>query len=81
MACNSNNYHLLALLQELIDIAITQPIGCASTGEGGVSLNSRVRSLDAIPFNKSFRFDMESWQTFGGPVKYAVACFWYGKFQ
>ncbi|MEN6453089.1 MAG: glycoside hydrolase family 172 protein [Prolixibacteraceae bacterium] len=61
------------------ELFITQPVGNANTGEGGVSVNSRVRSLDAIPFNKSFRFDMESWQTFGGPVKYAVACFWYGK--
>ncbi len=60
-------------------IFITQPIGNANTGEGGVTVNSRVRSLDVIPFNKSIRFDMESWQPFGGPVKYSVACFWYSK--
>jgi hypothetical protein len=57
-----------------------QPIGNANTGSvGGTTVNSRVRSLDAIPFNNSFRLDMESWQTYGGPVNYALACFWYGK--
>ena len=56
-----------------------QPIGNANTGESGTSVNSRVRSLDAIPFKKSLRFDMESWQMYGGPVKYDLATFWYGK--
>ncbi|HPF52512.1 MAG TPA: DUF2961 domain-containing protein [Draconibacterium sp.] len=56
-----------------------QPIGNANTGNGGTSVNSRVRSLDAIPFNTSLRFDMESWQLYGGPVNYALACFWYEK--
>jgi hypothetical protein len=57
-----------------------QPIGDANTGDkGGTSVNSRVRSLDAIPFHHSLRFDMESWQLYGGPVNYALACFWYGK--
>jgi len=57
-----------------------QPIGNANTGNiGGTSVNSRVRSLDAIPFNTSLRLDMESWQLYGGPVNYALACFWYEK--
>lgn len=60
-------------------IFTNQPIGNANTGEGGISVNSRVRSLDAIPFKTSLRFDMESWQKYGGPVNYSVACFWYGK--
>lgn len=58
----------------------SQPIGNANTGSvGGTTVNSRVRSLDAIPFNNSLRLDMESWQAYGGPVNYALACFWYGK--
>jgi len=57
-----------------------QPIGDANTGDkGGTSVNSRVRSLDAIPFHHSLLFDMESWQLYGGPVNYALACFWYEK--
>lgn len=56
-----------------------QPIGDANTGEKGTTVNSRVRSLDAIPFKNSLRFDMESWQIYGGPVKYTLATFWYGK--
>ena len=57
----------------------SQPIGDANTGEKGTTVNSRVRSLDAIPFKNSLRFDMESWQIYGGPVNYALATFWYGK--
>jgi hypothetical protein len=56
-----------------------QPIGNANTGASGTTVNSRVRSLDAIPFRKSLRLDMESWQHFGGKVDYPAACFWYGK--
>ena len=57
-----------------------QPIGNANTGDkGGTSVNSRVRNLDAIPFRNSLHFDMESWQLYGGPVNYALACFWYEK--
>ncbi len=56
-----------------------QPIGDANTGEKGTTVNSRLRSLDAIPFKNSLRFDMESWQMYGGPVNYALATFWYGK--
>lgn len=56
-----------------------QPLGNANTGEGGTTVNSRVRSLDAIPFKTSFRFDMESWQLHGGPVNYSLACYWYQK--
>lgn len=57
-----------------------QPIGNANTGTiGGTTVNSRVRSLDGIPFKKSLRFDMESWQLYGGPVTYSLACFWYSR--
>lgn len=62
-------------------IFTNQPIGQAQSQKGGITVNSRVRSLDAIPFKKSFRFDMESWQQYGGTVKYAVACFWYGQYK
>ena len=42
--------------------------------------NLRVRSLDAIPFLKDFRFDMEIWPAVGkGKVDYSAATFWYGK--
>ncbi|MFA5814288.1 MAG: DUF2961 domain-containing protein [Bacteroidales bacterium] len=62
------------------NIFVGQPIGNANMGTiGGNSVNSRVRSLDAIPFKTSLKLDMESWQMYGGPVNYALACFWYGR--
>lgn len=58
----------------------SQPMGNANlTNKGGTTINSRERNLDALPFKKSLRFDMESWNWFGGPVNYAWACFWYEK--
>lgn len=41
--------------------------------------NLRFRSLDAIPFKKDFRFDMEIWHWAATNVDYAVTAFWYGK--
>jgi hypothetical protein len=37
-----------------------QPIGNVNLSDrGGTTVNTRKRSLDAIPFKKSFRFDTE----------------------
>ena len=48
-------------------------------GNYGNTTNGRVRSLDAIPFKKDFRFDMEVWHhNRSTTVDYAVATFWYG---
>ncbi|CAK9037553.1 Alpha-L-fucosidase (Alpha-L-fucoside fucohydrolase) [Durusdinium trenchii] len=58
---------------------ISQPqAGANYLNTGGTTINSRTRSLDAIPFNQSLRFDMEVWNWHGGPVDYSVATFWYG---
>ena len=47
-----------------------------SNGSGnlapGRSVNSRVRGLDAIPFEESFKFDMEVWHHRATDVDYAV---------
>jgi hypothetical protein len=57
-----------------------QPIGGADyQDKGGTTVNSRERDLDAVPFHKFFRFDMESWNWFGGPVNFSWSCFWYQK--
>ena len=40
--------------------------------------NMRFRSLDAIPFTKSFKFDIEIWHWKATTVDYAVTTFWYG---
>ncbi|HLA85468.1 MAG TPA: glycoside hydrolase family 172 protein [Thermoguttaceae bacterium] len=45
----------------------------------GNTTNTRVRSLDAIPFEKSFRFDMEVWHWAKTTVDYAVTTYWYGR--
>lgn len=44
----------------------------------GNATNLRFRSLDAIPFAKDFRFDMEIWHWEATTVDYSVATFWYG---
>jgi hypothetical protein len=46
---------------------------------GGYSVNSRFRSLDAIPFTKSIQFDMELWHWAGTKVNYAPTTFWYAR--
>lgn len=41
---------------------IGQPLGEGNDKkQGGITVNSRVRALDAISFSQSLRFDMESW--------------------
>ena len=57
---------------------IAQPIsnGNASTG---VSVNSRVRGLDAIPFDGSFKFDMELWHWANTEVDLGGTTYWYGE--
>lgn len=44
---------------------------------GGYSVNCRYRSLDAIPFTKAFRFDMELWHWAATKMNYAPTTFWY----
>jgi hypothetical protein len=57
---------------------IGQPYGEGNSKKhGGTTVNSRVRALDAIPFNKSLKFDMESWNWHGGDIDFSWACFWY----
>ncbi|MCC6494030.1 MAG: DUF2961 domain-containing protein [Pirellulales bacterium] len=46
---------------------------------GGYSVNDRYRSLDAIPFTKSLKFDMELWHWADTKVNFAPATFWYGR--
>ncbi len=47
----------------------------------GLAVSNRTRSLDAIPFSKSFKLDLEVSTTFGGNVKitHAAATQWYAK--
>ena len=43
----------------------------------GRATNTRTRSLDAIPFAKSLKFDMEIWHWADCKMDYAVATYWY----
>ena len=47
-------------------------------GNFGHTTNTRTRSLDAIPFTKSLKFDMEIWHWAACKMDYAVATYWYG---
>jgi hypothetical protein len=56
---------------------VNQPLadGNSSTGR---TVNSRVRGLDAIPFNESFKFDLEIWKWTAGTVDFDATTLWYG---
>jgi hypothetical protein len=45
----------------------------------GYTVNTRTRSLDAIPFTKSLKFDMEIWHWATTTMSYATATYWYGQ--
>ncbi len=55
-----------------------QPSG-AGNFTPGLSVNSRYRSLDAIPFTESIKFDMELWHWRNTTVNFAPAAFWYAR--
>lgn len=44
---------------------------------GGFSVNSRYRALDAIPFKKSIKFDMENWHWADTEVNFAPTTMFY----
>jgi hypothetical protein len=48
-------------------------------GNGGNCSVTRVRSLDAIPFTRDLRFDMEVWHWADCKVCYACTTWWYAK--
>lgn len=52
---------------------------CDGPGNRGYSIVNRTRSLDAIPFTKSLRFDMEVWHWVDCKVGYAATTFWYAR--
>lgn len=55
-----------------------QPCGQGNLA-GGFSVNSRYRILDALPFTKSIKFDMELWHWRNTKMNFAPAVFWYGR--
>ena len=64
-----------------------RPFNCVPDGKGnrgiGLSVNVRVRAIDAIPFQKSIKFDMELWHATknrrGLKVNYAPSSFFYAR--
>ena len=63
--------------------SFSAPFHCQPEGggniEGGFSVNSRYRSLDAIPFAQSLKFDMELWHWRDTYMDYAPTTFWYAR--
>ena len=53
-----------------------QPYG-KGANETDLAVNSRYRSLDAIPFTKSIQVDMELWHWHKTRMNFAPATFWY----
>lgn len=59
---------------------VNQPVADGNAGvANGVTVNSRVRVLDAIPFEQSFRFDMEVWKWLAGELDLDAVSYWYGR--
>lgn len=56
---------------------VAQPIGDGCYAHIGLVQNTRVRSLDAIPFIRSLRFDMELFDWSNIHLNYAPITFWY----
>ncbi|MCC6494025.1 MAG: DUF2961 domain-containing protein [Pirellulales bacterium] len=56
---------------------IAQPTG-QGNASAGVTVNSRVRALDAIPFSDALKFDMELWHWANTKVDLGGAAYWYG---
>jgi hypothetical protein len=56
---------------------VAQPTG-AGNFSPGVTVNSRVRALDAIPFDEAFKFDMEVWHWHATEMDYGATSYWYG---
>jgi hypothetical protein len=55
---------------------IAQPVGTGSF-EVALSVNTRYRGLDGIPFNKSIQVDMELWPWGKSKYNYATGAIWY----
>lgn len=61
---------------------VVQPWGEGNHNQkcnGGYTVNSRWRGLDAIPFTSSLRFDMELWHWHQTTMNYAPATFFYAR--
>jgi hypothetical protein len=54
-------------------------VRCDGPGNKGNTVVTRTRCLDAIPFARSLKFDMEVWHWKDCKEVYAVATYWYAK--
>jgi hypothetical protein len=63
----------------LFQTPFANQIRCDGPRNAGYTVVNRTRSLDAIPFTKSFRFDMEVWHWGECNVGYAATTYWYAR--
>ena len=62
----------------LFQTPFANQVRCDGPGNKGHTCVTRTRSLDAIPFTKSLKFDMEVWNWADCKVAYAATTYWYG---
>lgn len=55
---------------------ISQPLGAGNL-QSGVSVNMRYRNLDAIPFSKSIKSDIELWHWVKTTIDYSMVSYYY----
>ncbi len=61
----------------LFQTPFANQVRCDGPGNKGETVVTRTRSLDAIPFTKSLKFDMEVWNWADCKVAYAATTYWY----
>ena len=62
----------------LFQTPFANQVRCDGPGNKGQTVVTRTRSLDAIPFTRSLKFDMEVWHWADCKVAYAATTYWYG---
>ena len=61
----------------LFQTPFANQVRCDGPGNKGQTVVTRTRSLDAIPFTRSLKFDMEVWHWADCKVAYAATTYWY----
>lgn len=64
---------------ELFQGPFSSQVRCDGPGNKGHTVVTRTRCLDAIPFTRRLKFDMEIWHWADTHVDYAVATYWYAR--
>jgi hypothetical protein len=63
---------------ELFSAPLHAQVQCDGPGNYGFTCVNRMQVADAVPFQRSFRFDLEVWHWVDCKIDYASVAYWYG---